>query len=333
MKDNKYYDGGRYPKPLKKQEQLDLINKYDETKDQGARNKLIEHNIRLVIHIINNHFCNTTVDTQELFELGIIGLIKGIDTFDPRKGTSFATYVSKCITNEVLMCLRKTKSHGIHISLDECINTDDGGNELLLKDVLEDDEILPEDSYINKETYAEIIQIINMLPERDKKIVMMSFGFGSRRYSQKEIAEYLGISQSYVSRKLKANVKIIGEKLKKKMFESKTSYGQSTTFNIKDTNVKSETDLGKFYDYLIQFILNGDIKFMDPKTAKVMYLKYKHGINDNKRIAFLLNVNEKKVNKMLVEGLNALKQSYFQTLDGYINDDTKVDNGSAFVKH
>lgn len=329
MKNNKYFDGSMYPRPLKTEVQLDLINKYYESKDNDARKTLIEHNVRLVIHIVNKRFCNSNLDVEELFEVGVIGLIKGIDSFNPHKGFLFATYVSKCITNEILMAFRRENKVGITVSLDDCINTDESGNELFFKDIIKDEESLLEDSYVDKETYDEIRKIINSLPERDRQIIIMYFGFGGKRYTQKQISEQLELSQSYISRIVKRNIEKIGVKLKIKMFDYKPQNIQKHSVNISKDNAKisaQSVNNEVIYNYLTNFILNR--KFMNIKTAKLMYLKYKYKINDNKRLAFLLNVDEKKINKMLVEGLNVLKNAYLEIL----NNSIKFDNGYALVK-
>ena len=331
MKDNKYYNGAMYPKQLNTEVQLDMINRYYKNGDKNARKILIEHNVRLVIHIINKRFCNSNIDIEELFSIGVIGLIKGVDSFDPNKGFLFATYVSRCIINEILMAFRKEGKVGKTVSFDDCISTDNVGNELYLRDVIKDDENLPEDNYNDKETYDEIKKIIDSLPEKDRQIITMYFGFGGRRYTQKQIAEQLELSQSYISRIIKRNIEKIGIKLKIKIFDYKPKNEQIGSTDTNSNNTKTSmqiVDNTKPSNDLIKFVLKQSIKYMNTKTAKLMDLKYKYGISDNKKLAFLLNVDEKKINKILVEALNVIKNTYLETL----SNSRRVYNGNAYVK-
>jgi len=181
--------------------------------DVSAKNKLIEHNLRLVIYISRRY---DSIQMQEdLISIGTIGLIKAINTFDPDKNIKLATYASKCIENEILMYLRKTGKQRSEISLDEPLSTDWDGNELVLADIISSDE-LPVSSNLEKE--SEIIMLreaINKLSKDEQLIIALRFGIGgNRRRTQKEVADILCISQSYISRLEKKIVKTLRKEMK-----------------------------------------------------------------------------------------------------------------------
>ena len=187
------------PPPLKKNEEEDCFARI-RSGDESAREELIVHNLRLVVYIAKK-FENSNVPLEDLISIGTIGLIKAVKTFRPDKNIKLATYASRCVENEILMYLRKISGLKGEISLDEPLNTDWDGNELLLGDVLKtfDDSVS-----IDIETEDEIrvlMECICMLPEREKEIICMRFGLGgNREYTQKEVADRFGISQSYISR-------------------------------------------------------------------------------------------------------------------------------------
>ena len=168
--------------------------------DQGARALLIEHNLRLVVYIARR-FENTGINIEDLISIGTIGLIKAINTFRLDKNIKLATYASRCIENEILMYLRKCAREKTEVSLDEPLNTDWDGNELLLSDVLgtEGDIVMqPIEHDVECQLLFEALQKLN---DREKLIIAMRYGLGRRReYTQKEVADRLGISQSYISR-------------------------------------------------------------------------------------------------------------------------------------
>ncbi len=168
--------------------------------DEAAKSKLIEHNLRLVVYIAKR-FENTGVNIEDLISIGTIGLIKGISTFCTEKNIKLATYASRCIENEILMYIRKLSARKTEVSLDEPINTDWDGNELLLADVLgtEADTVLrPLEETVDHELLR---QALSRLPEREKRIIALRYGLsGGRELTQKEVADLLGISQSYISR-------------------------------------------------------------------------------------------------------------------------------------
>jgi len=199
--DKVMYIGGSdtLPVPLDKEEETKLIERLGDG-DQEARNLLIEHNLRLVAYIARR-FENTGVNIEDLISIGTIGLIKAVGTYQVSKNIKLATYASKCIENEILMYLRKIANQKTELSFDEPLNTDWDGNELLLSDVLgtEADLVMrPIEADIERQL---LHQAVDRLDPRDRKIVMLRFGLdGKRECTQKEVADRLGISQSYISR-------------------------------------------------------------------------------------------------------------------------------------
>ena len=203
------------PAPLSETEEERLLKLVESDSDVEARNKLIEHNLRLVVYIAKR-FESTKVLIEDLISIGSMGLIKGVETFKLDKKIKLATYASRCIENEILMFLRKISKTKTEISLDETLNVDLDGNELLLSDILgtDDDELY--DKAIKAEKMKIMYEYINKLNPREKNIITLRFGlFNTKEMTQKEVADYLGISQSYISRLEK---KII-DKLKYKMEE------------------------------------------------------------------------------------------------------------------
>ena len=196
-----FYIGGSdvLPPPLEKDEEEAAIAALVRG-DQDARQALIEHNLRLVVYIARR-FENTGVNIEDLISIGTIGLIKAIGTFDPAKRIKLATYASRCIENEILMFLRKKSSHRAEISIDEPLNTDWDGNELLLSDVLGTDGeevIKPIEDDVERQL---LMEAVDRLDERERSIILMRFGLeGYEELTQKEVADLLGISQSYISR-------------------------------------------------------------------------------------------------------------------------------------
>ena len=168
--------------------------------DTEARQTLIEHNLRLVVYIARR-FENTGVGIEDLISIGTIGLIKAIGTFRPDKNIKLATYASRCIENEILMFLRKKSAHRAEVSIDEPLNTDWDGNELLLSDVLgtDGDEVMkPIEDDVERQL---LMEAVGRLEERERTIILMRFGLeGYEELTQKEVADLLGISQSYISR-------------------------------------------------------------------------------------------------------------------------------------
>lgn len=199
-----HYIGGSdiLPAPLDVEEESLTIMKLGTEEDEKARKCLIEHNLRLVVYIAKK-FDNTGVGVEDLISIGTIGLIKAINTFNPQKNIKLATYASRCIENEILMYLRRNNKTKMEVSIDEPLNVDWDGNELLLSDILGTDE---DTIYRDLETEAErklLIRAVSRLSVRERAIIRMRFGLGSpdgEEKTQKEVADMLGISQSYISR-------------------------------------------------------------------------------------------------------------------------------------
>ena len=203
----------KLPEPLSKEEEEKLVNEFHNG-NLKAREKLIEHNLRLVV-FLSKKYENTKIELEDLVSIGTIGLIKGINTYKGDKNIKLATYASRCIDNEILMYLRKNKKRRADVSLDESLSFDKEGNELTLEDVLgtEDDIVTRpvEESDMKKIMLMEI----NKLKKRDKEIIMMRYGLnGKEELTQKEVANLLGISQSYISRIEKKVIKDISEIIK-----------------------------------------------------------------------------------------------------------------------
>lgn len=209
-----FYIGGSdtMPAPLDREAEQQTIRALAAGSEEAA-SLLIEHNLRLVVYIARR-FENTGIHIEDLISIGTIGLIKAIHTFKPDKNIKLATYASRCIENEILMHLRKTAPQKSEVSFDEPLNTDWDGNELLLSDILgtdEDEVARPLEDDADKQMLMEAIDTLN---EREKRIILMRFGLpDGREYTQKEVADIMGISQSYISRLEK---RIIGH-LRKEM--------------------------------------------------------------------------------------------------------------------
>lgn len=199
-----HYIGGSeiLPAPLETEEEARQILRLGTEEEEQAKKILIEHNLRLVVYIAKK-FDNTGVGVEDLISIGTIGLIKAINTFNPGKKIKLATYASRCIENEILMYLRRNNKTRMEVSIDEPLNVDWDGNELLLSDILgtEEDTI-----YRDLETEAErrlLVRAIGRLTGRERTIIQMRFGLGTpdgEEKTQKEVADMLGISQSYISR-------------------------------------------------------------------------------------------------------------------------------------
>lgn len=187
------------PPPLSKEEEI----KYVELSINGdieARNKLIEHNLRLVVFLAKKYE-NTKIDLEDLVSIGTIGLIKGVNTYKLDKNIKLATYASRCIDNEILMYLRKNKKRGADVSLDESLSFDSEGNELHLEDILGTESDIVTKDLEENDMRKIMLKEIGKLNERDKQIMVLRYGLNNNReYTQKEVANLLGISQSYISR-------------------------------------------------------------------------------------------------------------------------------------
>ena len=202
-------------KPLTMAEEQYYLQQYQRG-DMEAKNILIERNLRLVAHVVKK-YQGTDVELDDLISIGTIGLIKAVGTYQPAKNIKLATYASRCIENEILMHLRKTANLKSEVSFDEPLNTDWDGNELLLSDILGTDEDIVSRDIENEAEREMLLAAVSELGEREQEIMQMRFGLcGKKERTQKEVAEAIGISQSYISRLEK---KII-RKLRKKLEEA-----------------------------------------------------------------------------------------------------------------
>ena len=213
-----HYIGGAdvLPAPLEPAEEAEVIADLGTEYDTKAKTMLIEHNLRLVVYIAKK-FDNTGVGVEDLISIGTIGLIKAINSFDINKKIKLATYASRCIENEILMYLRRNHKTRMEVSIDEPLNVDWDGNELLLSDILGTDEDI---IYRNLEDEAEkklLLKAVNKLSERERTIIDLRFGLNSpdgKELTQKEVADMLGISQSYISRLEKRIIKKLRREIK-----------------------------------------------------------------------------------------------------------------------
>ena len=190
------------PPPLDQKEERECIERMLNYSDEEARSKLIEHNLRLVV-FISKKFDNTGVGVEDLISIGTIGLIKGVNTFKTDKNIKLATYASRCIENEILMYLRRNNKTKLEVSIDEPLNVDWDGNELLLSDILGTDEDVIYKGIEDEIELRLLNKAISKLGKREKDIVELRYGLGARNgeeMTQKEVAELMGISQSYISR-------------------------------------------------------------------------------------------------------------------------------------
>ncbi len=212
--DEIYYIGGSeaLPPPLTKEEEEVLLNKLPKG-DQATRSLLIERNLRLVVYIARK-FENTGINIEDLISIGTIGLIKAVNTFNPEKKIKLATYASRCIENEILMHLRRNNKNRSEVSFDEPLNIDWDGNELLLSDVLgTDDDIITKDLEATVDRHL-LMKALHQLNDREKQIMELRFGLaGGEEKTQKDVADMLGISQSYISRLEKRIIKKITKRI------------------------------------------------------------------------------------------------------------------------
>lgn len=212
-----FYIGGNdiLPAPLSAEREAEVIEMLGTEKEKEGKSVLIEHNLRLVVYIAKK-FDNTGVGVEDLISIGTIGLIKAINTFDPVKNIKLATYASRCIENEILMYLRRNSKTKMEVSIDEPLNVDWDGNELLLSDILGTDEDIIYRDLENEVERKLLRKALGKLSRRERMIIELRFGLNhpsGQEMTQKEVADLLGISQSYISRLEK---KIIG-RLKKEI--------------------------------------------------------------------------------------------------------------------
>ena len=194
-----------------------ILDKLGGSEDQAARSCLIEHNLRLVVYIAKK-FDNTGVGVEDLISIGTIGLIKAINTFNPLKNIKLATYASRCIENEILMYLRRNNKVKLEVSIDEPLNVDWDGNELLLSDILGTDENVISKNLEDEVDRRLLRMALDKLSERERVIIEMRFGINTndgKERTQKEVADIMGISQSYISKKEKKIMKRLKKEIMK----------------------------------------------------------------------------------------------------------------------
>ena len=203
-----------FPKPLSAKDEQFYIERY-KNGDMAARDVLIEHNLRLVAHIAKK-YSNSSEDNEDIISIGTIGLIKGITSFDPSKGTRLATYAARCVDNEILMLMRTQKKTQGDVSLSETIGVDKEGNQIMLIDILKSDTA---DIFDKINTDIQVRQLYenikSELDERERKVIILRYGIGgTKAYTQREVAKLLNISRSYVSRIEKKAVGKLGKGIK-----------------------------------------------------------------------------------------------------------------------
>ncbi|WP_059104694.1 RNA polymerase sporulation sigma factor SigE [Shouchella shacheensis] len=214
--DEIYYIGGSeaLPPPLSKEEEAELLEKLP-SGDKAVRSVLIERNLRLVVYIARK-FENTGINIEDLISIGTIGLIKAVNTFNPEKKIKLATYASRCIENEILMYLRRNNKTRSEVSFDEPLNIDWDGNELLLSDVLGTEEDIITRGIEEKVDRKLLVKALYTLNDREKQIMQLRFGLaGEEEKTQKDVADMLGISQSYISRLEKRIIKRLQKEFNK----------------------------------------------------------------------------------------------------------------------
>ena len=206
--------GQNFPPPLTTEEETALFYALRKDGDEKSRTKLIEHNLRLVAHIVRKYYSGQDC-ADDLISIGTIGLIKAIDSFDTTKGARFATYSAKCIQNEILMYFRARKKNSYEVSINETIDTDRDGNPLTYIDVIRVEDTIAEDIDRKIKTRRALEYIRDKLDEREKQVMILRYGLGeSAPVTQREVAEKLGISRSYISRIEKGALEKISEYLK-----------------------------------------------------------------------------------------------------------------------
>lgn len=204
------------PAPLTKEKEQEVLKQIENGNFEG-RELLVVHNLRLVVYIARK-FENTGIGIEDLVSIGTIGLIKAVNTFCPTKKIKLATYASRCIENEILMYLRKTANRKNEMSIDEPLNVDWDGNELLLSDILGSDSDIVNRNIEMQDERNQLLEVVKKLEDRERQIMTMRFGlFGSKEYTQKQVADMLGISQSYISRLEKRIIEKLKTELEKAM--------------------------------------------------------------------------------------------------------------------
>ncbi len=237
--DELFIDAYNLPQPLTEEELSNLI-KQSTSGSTEARNKLIEHNLRLVLYEVTTKFKNINYDKKDLVSIGTLGLVKAIDTYDISKGYKFSSYAIKFIDNEILMFFRKLKRIGNVDSLDRVVLQDKNGNGATLQDQLSDNKDFVEDS-VNAETYRIIRELVDKLADRDREIIMLYFGFyNNQTYTEQEIADKMNITKQYVSKLIKKNIQKISNILEfKGLIELRHSNSLEKGINSEEMTTKT----------------------------------------------------------------------------------------------
>ena len=274
MKFNDLFIGhNKLPEPLTKDETYSCFEKI-KNGDLKAREYVITHNMRLVINEVCKKFGNTPYEKNELVSIGLVGLVKSVDTFDISKKYEFATYATRCIDNEILMFIRKAKKYIFDQSIDTPIGTDKDGNEQRLEDILEDITSDFVSDYMDESTYNEIRKIVYDLPDRDREIILLYFGFvNNKTYTQREIAQKLNISKSYISRLIKQIVKKIGLQCEEKGIiqggsENSTTVKQSVN-NSNELEKEKRIDMARHLKTIYEYFSNYPRKEVDNALAQL----------------------------------------------------------------
>ena len=267
-----YYIGGNdvLPAPLTPQKEAFVIEELGTEKEKEAKALLIEHNLRLVVYIARK-FDNTGVGVEDLISIGTIGLIKAINTFNPVKNIKLATYASRCIENEILMYLRRNSKTKMEVSIDEPLNVDWDGNELLLSDILGTDDDVISRKMEDEVEISLLGKAISKLSPREQTIIRLRFGLNNedgKEKTQKEVADLLGISQSYISRLEKRIMKRLKKEADKKLIKKQIK-GNGCAIVIKRTVVRGR-DLfrgRRFFQYSLTYVCFGILWVCIPYSA------------------------------------------------------------------
>lgn len=306
--DELFIDRNQLPQPLKEDELYKLIQESREGSKE-AWDKLIIYNIRLVLYEVNRKFRNIDYDKKDLVSIGNIGLIKAINTYDSSKGINFSTYAIKCIDNEILMFFRKLKKDHNVKSIESFIYCDEDGSELKLEDRLIDDSDFVED-YEKSETHKIIRELVKKLPDREKKIIELYFGFyNDRIHSQEEIADKLHISQSQVSRLITKLVKILGKQL-----ESVGAIELHAKPKIKKKRKNDLRSLQSIYEYFKEYsraqIDEMLSKLTEEERSLIKFIEYVGNL-DNQVSWKLTNEDINRFNGILIPKMKKLLANPF----------------------
>ena len=288
--------------------------------NSDSRDKIIYHNLRLICFEIKKKFSTVKYDKEDLFSIGTIGLMKAVDTFDINKGIKFSSYASRCIDNEILMFLRKIKKDKNLVSIDTTISFDNEGNELKIIDTLFDTDDKYE-NYDNKELYSNIDRVIDTLPDKEKDIIKLFFGFyDGKKHNQYEIAKKLNISQSYTSRLLKRLVKKVGILLSQNELIELPNINKKTV--VKPIFIKK---LRTIYDYFSNYSkdeVDEIISRLDNDDKIFLNLRYGNNL-DNPSKSLLDLKQTKRFYRYLIP---KMKKMFLNLYQNEVTDNTSINN-------